>query len=282
MSKLLHAGFRRYLKSALFYICLAAAVIIGFASGIDTREERMFNNVYTVFSFMAYAVLISLTVGREFSMGGFRNKLIAGYTKTQIFFSEYLLALLCCMILMLTSAIIFSLFNLQSYARFLLSFWIWSVAGVVLFTVCMVTLICALSLSVSKRVVAAVVSLVFIFISFYLADEMYLQLNFPEYTRDVWVEYGEEPVIKEELEKNPAYVDSPKREVYTALVNIFPIGQSIQYTELSDPMFSKRNTMLYISDEAKETLFVLPLYSIGASVLSLAGAYLIFRKKDIK
>ena len=282
MLKLLRSGMHRYLKSTLFFICFAAAVIIGFASGIDTRDERTFNNVYTVFSFMVYAVLISLTVGREFSMGGFRNKLIAGYTKTQIFFSEYLLALMCCLVLMLTSAIIFFLFNLQSLAKFLLSFLVLSVPGVILFTVCMVTFVLALSLCITKRAVAVVISLVFIFVSFYLADEISLHLKFPEYTRIVSVEYGEEPVIQEKFEKNPAYVNSPKREIYTALVNIFPIGQSIQYTELSDPMFSKQNTMLYISDEAKEKLFILPMYSIGTSAFLLAGAYIIFRKKDFK
>ena len=282
MLKLLRSGIHRYLKSTLFFICFAAAVIIGFASGIDTRDERTFNNVYTVFSFMVYAVLISLTAGCEFSMGGFRNKLIAGYTKTQLFFSEYILALLSCMVLMLTSAIIFCLFNLQSFARFLLSFLIWSVPGVILFTVCMITFVLALSLCITKRAVAVVISLVFIFISFYLADEISLHLKFPEYTRKIWVEYGEAPIIQEKFEKNPAYINSPKREIYTALVNIFPIGQSIQYTELSDPIFSKQNTILYISAEAKEKLFILPMYSIGTSAFLLTGAYVIFKKKDFK
>ncbi len=282
MMKLLRAGYRRYFRSILFWISVAASMILGLTSGITVREERMFNDIYTVFSFAIFAVLISLMIGREFSDGGFRNKTIVGHTKIKLFISEYLLAISICLILTLISATVFSLLNISIFGRFIGEFLIRSIVGVFLFAVSIITFIAIVSMLITKKAIAAVILLLVIFVSFFAADEINLNLNFPEYNKRIEVKYDGTPVITEEWEKNPAYVDSPQREVYTFILNTLPIGQSIQYAEMSTPMFSEQNVMLSIPEEDERLLETLPLYSLGNIFFLLAVGYCAFRKKDFK
>ena len=264
MMKLLRAGFCRYVKSHLFWISAVVAIILGLRSGIAVREDRMFNDIYTVFAFAIFAVLISLTIGREFSDGGFRNKIVVGHTRMQLFVSEYLMAILICLILTMLSATVFSLLNIPIFSRFIGEFLIKSIIGVILFLISMVVLLLA------------------IFVSFFVTDEINLNLNFPEYNKYIEMEDDGTPIITGEWEKNPAYVDSPQRELYTFILNTLPIGQSIQYVEMSSPMFSEQNVMLAIPEEEGRLLDTLPFYSVGNVIFWLAVGYGIFRKKHFK
>ena len=103
MMKLLRADFRRYFKSKLFWISLAISAVLGLASGKRVYDAAMVDDIYVVFGFIVFAVLIALTVGREFSDGGFRNKITSGHTKGKIFLSEYIAAICICLILFFVS-----------------------------------------------------------------------------------------------------------------------------------------------------------------------------------
>lgn len=282
MMKLLRAGFCRYVKSHLFWISAVVAIILGLRSGIAVREDRMFNDIYTVFAFAIFAVLISLTIGREFSDGGFRNKIVVGHTRMQLFVSEYLMAILICLILTMLSATVFSLLNIPIFSRFIGEFLIKSIIGVILFLISMVTFIAVVSMLITKKSITAVVLLLAIFVSFFVTDEINLNLNFPEYNKHIEMEDDGTPIITGEWEKNPAYVDSPQRELYTFILNTLPIGQSIQYVEMSSPMFSEQNVMLAIPEEEGRLLDTLPFYSVGNVIFWLAVGYGIFRKKHFK
>lgn len=87
MARLLRAG-ARYLRSATFYIGLLAVLLGG--TWVGTLENPDPN--CHLISAAAVVVVMTLQVGREYSDGGFRNKLIAGHGKAAIFWSEWLLA----------------------------------------------------------------------------------------------------------------------------------------------------------------------------------------------
>lgn len=74
---------------------------------------------------------------------------------------------------------------------------------------------------------------------------------------------------------------SPMRENLTFIVNIIPIGQAIQYNEWVVPLFDPLNVRILMGEEEK-LLITMPFYSIGTTIVLLAGAYVIFRKKDFK
>ena len=102
MMKLLRAGYRRYFRNILFWIALAASAILGALCGVRVKDDTRLDDMYIVVGFMIFAALIALMIGREFSDGGFRNKITSGHTKGKVFFSEYILALTICLILTLS------------------------------------------------------------------------------------------------------------------------------------------------------------------------------------
>lgn len=81
MIKLLRSEARRYFKNVLFWLGIAALLICGLYFGTLENLDVTYHLVVPI----VMAVLISLIVGREYSDGGFRNKIISGHSKGKIF-----------------------------------------------------------------------------------------------------------------------------------------------------------------------------------------------------
>lgn len=280
MMKLLRAGYRRYFRNILFWIALAASAILGAASGVRVKEDARLDDMYIVIGFLIFAALISLMIGREFSDGGFRNKIISGHTKGQIFLSEYILDLTICLILSLVATGVFTIMNVSSYSNILPELLIKSSVGYVFLTISMVTMIFVMSVLISKKAISAVLALLFVFVSYFAISELNLELSLPEYQKEiVWgdgvIQFVEGTV------RNPGYIDSPMREIVSFIVNIIPVGQAINYNDMVVPLFDPLNYRILAGEEMK-LLNTYPLYSLGTTMALLAGAYIIFRKKDFK
>lgn len=280
MMKLLRAGYRRYFRNILFWIALVASAILGVASGVRVKEDAILDDMYIVIGFLIFAALISLMIGREFSDGGFRNKIISGHTKGQIFLSEYILALTICLILSLVATGVFAIMNVSSYSNILPELLIKSSVGYVFLIISMVTMIFVMSVLISKKAISAVLALLFVFVSYFSISELNLELSLPEYQKEiVWgdgvIQFVEGTV------KNPGYIDSPMREIVSFIVNIIPVGQAINYNDMVVPLFDPLNYRILAGEEMK-LLNTYPLYSLGTTMALLAGAYIIFRKKDFK
>ena len=280
MMKLLRAGYRRYFRNILFWIALVASAILGVASGVRVKEDAILDDMYIVIGFLIFAALISLMIGREFSDGGFRNKIISGHTKGQIFLSEYILALTICLILSLVATGVFTIMNVSSYSNILPELLIKSSVGYVFLIISMVTMIFVMSVLISKKAISAVFALLFVFVSYFSISELNLELSLPEYQKEiVWgdgvIQFVEGTV------KNPGYIDSPMREIVSFIVNIIPVGQAINYNDMVVPLFDPLNYRILAGEEMK-LLNTYPLYSLGTTMALLAGAYIIFRKKDFK
>ena len=280
MMKLLRAGYRRYFRNILFWIALAASAILGAASGVRVKEDARLDDMYIVIGFLIFAALIALMIGREFSDGGFRNKIISGHTKGQIFLSEYILALAICLILSLVATGVFTIMNVSSYSNILPELLIKSSVGYVFLTISMVTMIFVMSVLISKKAISAVLALLFVFVSYFAISELTHELSLPEYQKEiVWgdgvIQFVEGTV------RNPGYIDSPMREIVSFIVNIIPVGQAINYNDMVVPLFDPLNYRILAGEEMK-LLNTYPLYSLGTTMALLAGAYIIFRKKDFK
>lgn len=281
MCKLLRSGFHRYFKSYLFWFALLASLVLGLLSGVRVMEDTRLDDVYVIAGFIIFAVLLAFMIGREYAEGGFRNKLATGHTRGAIIFSEYVVALSVCLILTLAETCVFALMNASSYSNILPELLIKSAAGYVMLTVSMVTMLFFISVLVPKKAIAAVIALLLVIGLYMAAYEINLDLNQPEYRNIVSIIDGK-PQVEYGSEKNPMYVDSPLRENLIFIVNLIPISQAGKLNEMVVPLFDPINIKLAVSEEDAKILSTYPIYSIGTTLVLLAGAYLFFRKKDLK
>ena len=99
MRNLIRASFVRYLKSPLTWIIAGITLIAGFLYGIrsviegdDGFPDLILDDVAFLFPAALGAIVVVLTVGREFADHTIRNKIITGSTKPQIYLSETITA----------------------------------------------------------------------------------------------------------------------------------------------------------------------------------------------
>ncbi len=304
MSKLLRAGFRRYSRSILFWICLCLSIGVGLFIGYHSGKNASFEPFNYILPIIISAVLVSLGIGREFSDGIFRCKIAAGYSKGQIFVSETIISLSITWIFQLLTSVCFAIFNLevcQEIDIHILAF-IW--IGVVLTTVTFTAVFVFISCSISKKAIASIVNILLVISICYSGFELAESLKQPEYCKSVTFEYHEEtgervPVFMEE--PNPKYIGGEWRTVLETVADISPYGQFLNYRNVFDPMLQLRfvydgNVAFgdhrfdeYIisgsytpNQEDLQALTWLPLYQLGVIVLLLGGGYFIFRRKDFK
>ena len=81
MMKLFRSGFRRYTKNIVFWICLCVSVIVGLLIGINIKDSGYIDDTYIIAEFFIFPILVSLLLGREYSDGAFRNKIVTGHSK---------------------------------------------------------------------------------------------------------------------------------------------------------------------------------------------------------
>ncbi len=299
MSKLLRAGMRRYTHSILFWLGIAFSVGMGLLSGYMSNWMFYFEDVYYMITLFAYAVVLSLIIGREFSDGIFRNKIIAGHSKGQIFLSETVLALCVTMSMFVLTTVGFALFNREVFTFVPFGMLATIYVGIVLATISFVSLMVLVSSCISNKAIASIVNILLILALSFSAYQVQHLLNQPEvyegYSFEMDKETGELVETEYQIE-NPTYVREPMRTVLETFTDIVPYGQFIKYEPVFRPMLElyaieeeeyefyecfKDGVYNPPTEELKELRF-LPLYQIGLTIILLGSGYLLFRRKDLK
>lgn len=111
MLNLICSDLRRFLKNKILYFTIA---LCGFIGWFTAHQAKLYGNTDDVFMLgflMVQAGGFSLIIGAEFSCKAVRNKLIIGYTKVKIYFSELIVTLL--LSLLAYAAYIIPLFGLH-------------------------------------------------------------------------------------------------------------------------------------------------------------------------
>lgn len=111
MGKLLHAGIRRYARSIVFRLSVLLTAVISGWTGYASRQEHSFDSMYIFAELAIMAIVVIWMVGREYEEGIFRNKLIAGFKRGTVYFSELILGVGACLLLFLLYTVIYGAFN---------------------------------------------------------------------------------------------------------------------------------------------------------------------------
>lgn len=298
MAKLLRAGIRRYLHSIVFWLAFIATAAIACICATEAKKYGV-EDIHAVIGFLINAILIVMLVGREYSDGGFRNKVINGHTKGNIFISELILGVGIVLLFSITFFAIFFAITNYVFTVFptvlILKMFFDCVLTQLAFTAVLVTVCCL----VSNRTIAAIASIVLVLVMIFCDTAIRPKLSQPEFI----------PAFSEEFDtiseqKNPAYVDGVERTILETIYNLSPYGHMKGYIIFTSDWFKREinngwgeNGTQYpqtwedianqfvaeeISEDDHKNVENNLLYSaillLGVSVIGFIG----FRKKELK
>lgn len=308
MSRLLGVGIRRYTRSVIFWLGIAATIIIAIINGLDAKDCYL-DDWCIVMQYFANTIVITWLIGREGSEGIFRNKIIVGHTKATIYMSEFILAIAATTIMFLIHAIIFGIFN--SYASIAmdaeLKIKMFLIFMLINMAIC--SIIVMFSCLISRFVIVAVFNVMFILGIYYCAyafepcidEEPYIYEA--EYEIEVFEnEAGGESIIRHEIEgtgkyvPNPFYIGGWRQTACEIIYNIVPTCQMNTYVDFMeyfgyDSFSSENKGITYeqnfdeprsLTAEEDKEISIDVICSILVIVVTTTGGMLIFRKKRFK
>ncbi len=294
MRDLLRSGFFRYTHSDVFKVCTALAVL--FAALFSYRIYRAveLNEFWFMAASVVFAVLITLSVGNE-TTKCIRNKIPTGHTRTQVYFSELILAnlfIIAYFVLFLVFAIAFN-FRLLPHipAKLALS----AVFGFLCMSLLFANVFAALTCIISSKTASVTVCLVLIIAMFLTSETIADMLDRSEFNKFGYAENDGE--MKFFYEENPEYVHEPWRSILTFYRDANPYGQRWEYVDILQPFLyddlsweiakeATANTIgndflrREISEEEQKYLNRTPFAMLAPIPFFVLGGWLVFRKKS--
>lgn len=310
MYNLIHAEIYRYKHSRLFWISILATFLSGVIYGFMTLNTEVFDDMFVVPLFVVLAAFISLTIGREYSDGTIRNKIIAGKTKTVILLSRLFIntaiSMLMSFIFLLPCVIIAA----AVFAKIPMSILLWTLLGFFMVNIAWAVIFTVVSSLVTSKEISAVINFILIIVIMFGAYQLEHLIGQPEFieieeTQNVRMTAEEIKQVQEgtfdgsyawdndengvityykivELstakEPNPRYIKEPVRTVMQTVDNILPHGQINLYVSC---------LTYYTSDdvphaEEYEVIKLYPIYSLGVIFILSGVGFVLFRKRNLK
>ncbi len=272
MTKLIRANFARLSHSVVFIVCAAIGFVIcvlsAVSSGMNAGDEAGLERLYFDFipnMLLMCAVFSPLYFGTEYSDGVMRAKIIAGHKRGTVFMANFVTNI---------AAFLF-LFALGAIASLVGAFWVgWFKAGAeelavkfilgILLTIAMAAIFTASEMLITSKAGSAVFAILLVFAMMILTSIFYTMLQEPEMITGAYITSEGEFVISDP-EPNPLYVSGAKRDIMEFVIDVLPLGQSINITDVS-----------------VERPVRMAICSVVLTIISLVGGLFAFRRKDLK
>lgn len=279
MIKLLRAGFRRAFKSIIFWLGLCASLLLGVITALNTRSYWALDDAYIMPFFVIIAIVISLLIVAEHSNGALRNKIVVGYSKSAVYFTNLIVLSAFSLIASLIYLGVFSLLMVGYTGIFPTYALIVSAVGFVLVTLSYTVILASISMMISQRAINVVVCILLVFATVFTIYEIHDELGRPEFFEVITNIYGEQ---KPKRYENSRYIGGIKREILQNIEWLIPCGSIIEYTKIIKPFFGQYNIVLNLTAEQMSHLKILPLYSVFSIFSAGALGWCFFRKKELK
>ena len=275
MRKLITASFSRLWKEKIFWFVFLIMSIgsvcynwIGYneATKVQIYVEDMIFCMLPMSGFV-FALFISMRLGTEFEEHTIRNKFIVGYSRTQVYFAEYITCMVASMILLGIMLLVSTSFGLLLSLEFQSS---WHELVLLIFCCVLIAsvfsaMFTAISMNVGSKATSIIVSIVFLFAILLLASFCINALAEEPMTYSNIVITAEDGVQFGDLIENSAYIDGTQRTVYELIADILPTGQTIQLNNLEFERAARW-----------------PVFSLIMLIIATVAGYLPFRKRDIR
>lgn len=278
MSKLLSANIMRLWKEKVFWIVIAIVFALGAIIPISIKISEIRLGVYNsidpvfgqfaIFIGVVLAIFCSFFVGKEYSDGTIRNKIICGKKRADI----YLVNFLTCAMVGLMLCIAFFLPYLGIGIPLLGSFHMekemvfWLFLTVIALSIAFASIYNLIAMLSTSKAVTASVCILLIFFFLYIGFQLKGMLNQPEIIDGT--AYDENGIAYQEVGDfpNPEYLQGWERQVVRFSCNLIPGGQVAQCVG--------RGTF--------GDLPQLPIYSLGVILVTTGIGVFVFGKKDLK
>lgn len=283
MSKLLSANIMRLWREKVFWITSAFLFALGaiFPISIKITEIRLgaFSNIdpdysldpafgqFAMFIGVALAVFCSFFVGKEYSNGTIRNKIICGKKRTDIYLANFAI----CVLASLMLCVAFFLPYLGIGIPLLGSFYMgeetvfWFSLTVIALSMAFASIYNLIAMLNTSKAVAASVCILLAFCFLYMGYQLNGMLNQPEIISGTAYDENGIPYQAVENFPNPDYLQGWKRQAAQFAFNLIPGGQVVQCLE-----------------RGSGDLHWLPVYSLGVILATTGTGLFCFRKKDLK
>lgn len=293
MYKLIKAAFGRQIKNKFLAISAVIAIADGFMYARNYAFTVRFFSSSRLFTSL---FLLALCACRVISSGttdnAYKNKLICGYTRTEIFVSEYIVT---CVYALLMATLTIACTLLRSYAmlpELPAKYAIALVTGIVLAWLLTVSIVFVLTALVPRKEIAILLAVFVVWVLCVPVAELEYKINQPEYMVSGGGTYFSfEKNDPELLSENERYMGSPKYEITRALFEMTPSGQLLRYDsffsawerygevieDIEAPFFSVKVLVNH-----KEFLITAPGFALLSLTICFFGGLAIFRRREFK
>ena len=319
MINLIRGELYRYYHKKIFWIILGASLIFGIVFGLSVTgfgtggyfDWGTFDDMFLVPATVILCIFISLTIGREYSDGVIRNKLIQGKSRLQIYGAKISVSIGISMMVSILFLIGFSIISLKNVLLYLnggillragLSFLFMNIVWATLFTI--------ISINIPHKEIGGILNIALIIVIMFGSYQVEFILGQPKFIQETSVEtiemtpdevlqikdgtfegsyaweeddngvltYYKTVENRGEKKLNSSYVSGSLRNVIELIDNTLPHGQINQYTSyLQCCLYSDDPTIIDTND-----ILWFPLYSVGFTVVLIVFGVLVFHKKEFK
>ncbi len=279
MKKLLLARVFSTCRSSLFLLALPLAFLIGLAAGDNPIDEHGIDAIYIWILTGIFLVVVGFSVGREHS-GGFKNKIVVGYSKVALFWFEMLLHMGICVLLSCFFMAGLAVFGWQALATLPAAMLLKQALGLPLLCAGIGAFLTAVFLQFSNAAVSLVVCAL-------LGMGM---LGLAEYLESVlWKSAACIEQIEGFIEFDGLLVKGPILAALDVLHDLNPFG--LMYDYIYTPFRARYAWVSFASNNAyfaqrwalrEQQLLIAPLYSLASILLSGTWGCFLFRRKNFK
>ena len=281
MRNLISANFAKLKKDKFFwfsfFLMMACSMMQLLAPQIEAIQDPRFMIPALDALFVQYyplmgglcAILTGLFLGKEYSDGTMRNKVIAGHSRAVVYLSNFAVSTAAGWLLNLAWIMPMLFIGIPCYGMFANPLAIASYTLVSLFMIASLTAVfTAFSMLLPNKTNASIAIICTFMFALMVGSSCYNQLCEPEIVQggDIVVdEGGNVSIEKMEPQYNPAYIGGNTRKIMTVVRDALPTGQAVQ-----------------MANEEPIDLPAMLLYSSAIILLSTGTGIAVFCKKDLK
>ena len=271
MYKLLRAGFFRLKRENIFWLFIILTIVIAgltvfkyYSNGTQVILDKVMNE-FIMYIGLLVAIFVSLFVGKEYSEGIIRNKIIVGHSRISIYLSKLIIVIVASILCELIYIIITLLVGLKLFGK--LQMPLSQIVMVMLNTFLIIVVYCSIYNLISficSEAAVSIVICVFSFIAMFIAEgALGYIVNSPQYITNSYWEDGVEYIISQE--PNPAYPGDSKVKLAKTIYLCIPQAQASM-----------------IANMEIESIYQMPIYSIILIIITNTIGLNLFLRKELK